>query len=324
VSSARFEVLVIADNCTDQTASIARAKGVQVLERNDATQRGKPFGIAWALQHTDLERFDAVSIVDADCVVAEDFAQRLAAVPNLRDVIAQPFIDVSNAGDSHVTTLASLYGFANNGVAFATKVRAGLNVPVGVGFAMGTGLLRRNGWTAFSICEDWELYAQLTARGERIVSAPKARISAQEARNLQQGETQRTRWQAGKQWVLRTYGAAILSSSTISWRQKLNAIAELTGFGPVVSGVLALAVALGGAATGGAAGYAIAAVSLTPILRQVIYACLALRFVPDRSAVGRALMHLPMYAASRVVIAMRSVLSPPGSAWIRAERHADD
>ena len=59
-------VAVIADNCTDRTAELAREAGAMVLERSSATDRGKGHAIKWALENLPLERWAAVVIVDAD------------------------------------------------------------------------------------------------------------------------------------------------------------------------------------------------------------------------------------------------------------------
>src|SRR5437667_11741433 len=60
----RFNILVIADNCTDRTAELTRRAGVRCLERIDPSRRGKPYAIAWAVAQLQLVALDAVVIVD--------------------------------------------------------------------------------------------------------------------------------------------------------------------------------------------------------------------------------------------------------------------
>ncbi len=59
----RFRVLVVADNCTDSTASVAAACGAMVLERSSETARGKSFAIGWALGQLSLDEWDAIVTV---------------------------------------------------------------------------------------------------------------------------------------------------------------------------------------------------------------------------------------------------------------------
>ena len=62
----RHQIIVVADNCTDATAQVARDAGVTVWERHDAVRRGKPYAIAWAVEQLDLVANDGVVIIDAD------------------------------------------------------------------------------------------------------------------------------------------------------------------------------------------------------------------------------------------------------------------
>ena len=71
--SSLCEIMVIADNCNDRTAEIARARGALAFERADVVNRGKPYALQWLLQQIDLNAFDAFVIIDADTVVDSDF-----------------------------------------------------------------------------------------------------------------------------------------------------------------------------------------------------------------------------------------------------------
>src|SRR5206468_15584 len=125
------------------------------------------------------------------------------------------------------------------------KRRVGLNAPLlGNGMCIGTGVLATHGWKAFTIAEDWELYARYTTQGVRIESLESARLYAQEARNLRQSSTQRQRWTAGKLTVLARLIGPLCRSSRIGLTQKVDAVAELSAPGPVVHlGAVAIAAA---------------------------------------------------------------------------------
>src|SRR5690349_18680269 len=74
------EIVVIADNCTDQTAAVARTAGARVIERNDAAQRGKGCALEFAFARLIAEGADAFLVVDADSRVAPNFTGVMSAV----------------------------------------------------------------------------------------------------------------------------------------------------------------------------------------------------------------------------------------------------
>jgi cellulose synthase/poly-beta-1,6-N-acetylglucosamine synthase-like glycosyltransferase len=324
-SRADFDVYVLADNCSDETAAIARAAGARVLERFDAARRGKPQAIQWAMGRLPLAEYDAVVIIDADTVVVPGFADALAAAGPLRDIAVQGYFGLSNERDSWLSRLGGLLAAVRYEWQYPFKARAGLNCPLtGNGMCLGTGLLARAGWAPDSLTENWELYARYTARGETIRFAPDALLRSQEARTLAQSSTQRRRWQAGRSRVLRDYWRALLASRRIGWRQKLDALAELGAPGPVLHGAIAVVAALlllalpGGAATWLAVAFLL---SLAPI---VLWTGAALVRSPERGAIALALVRLPLYALWRVAVAALAVSTGRRGAWHRSPRHSPE
>ena len=316
----RRAVIVIADNCDDRTAAVARAAGADCMERRDPLYPGKPRAIAWALDSLSVDTYDAVVIIDADTVVDRDFAAGLAAAAPLNAKAAQAYFDVDNRTETALTRLAAVLATANHRFAYPLKKRAGLNTPlVGNGMCIGTDVLRMHGWTAFCIAEDWELYAQLTARGVPIESVPNAVLYAQEAHTLRQSLTQRQRWTAGKLTVLGRYALALVHSRRVSLHQKLDAVAELSAPGPVVH----LGVATLGAGLAFLLGSTwIAALLLATLLRPFAYTMLALRVQADPVKALAAFAFLPIYALWRVGAAVGALRMLGDQPWVRTERHA--
>jgi cellulose synthase/poly-beta-1,6-N-acetylglucosamine synthase-like glycosyltransferase len=314
-------VWVVADNCSDRTAALARQIGARCLERVDPARSGKPHAVAWALAQLPIGDFDAVVIVDADAVVDVAFAQGLAAAAPLRAKVVQPFNGVRNPSDNAITRMAAVLAIANHQLAFALKTRVGLNVPLGAGMCIGTDILARHGWQAFSIGEDWELYALLTEHGVRTESAPGARLYAEEARSLRQSAPQRHRWAAGKLTVLGRYARRIVRSPHIGRHQKLDAIAELLGTGPAVhAGVAAvLAAVLLGMHVPGARILVLALAA--SLVRPVIYAGLALRRTPAPWRSAAAFLYLPLYTAWRLGVQLTALTMLGDKPWVRTPRN---
>src|SRR5690242_21019795 len=91
-----IDIRVIADNCSDATADLARGLGVRCFERNEPTLAGKPQAIAWALERLPLKDFDAVVILDADTIVDPGFLTALASAAPLSHKAVQGFNGVSD------------------------------------------------------------------------------------------------------------------------------------------------------------------------------------------------------------------------------------
>jgi cellulose synthase/poly-beta-1,6-N-acetylglucosamine synthase-like glycosyltransferase len=318
----RWRVLVVADNCTDDTAVRARAAGAECLERNDLERRGKPHAIAWAIDQVPLRDLDAVTIVDADVIVAPGFASGLAEEAPLNGKAVQPYNDVRNPSETTITRMSAVFAAARFQGSFRLKARAGLRIPLSAGLCLGTDVLRQYGWDAFSLCEDWELYASLTARGVPVELASGARLYAQETKSLRQSSRQRRRWMLGKMAVLATWGGRIVFTARASLHQKLDALGELTSPGPALHlGVVAAGWAA--AWVTGATGSPWLLVLTASLVRPAVYGAIGIAKDADPVAATRAFLFLPAYVVWRLGSALGSVFTLGQREWERTERHAE-
>ena len=315
-------VVVVADNCDDRTAEVARQAGAECLERVAPLKRGKPHALAWALERLPVSSFDAVVIIDADTTVEADFAAGLARYAPLSRGVLQGYFGTLNEWETWVTRLAGLLARGKDEVLYPLKDRAGINCPLlGNGMCIGSALLE-SGWDAFSLTENWELYARYTAAGVSIRYARAARLRAQEARSLGQATTQRKRWQAGRQGVFRVYARHILASPHASWLQKLDCLAELGGPSPVVHLALAALTAGGAvAALPSGAGATIASAALLSLLSLGCTTVLVIFRHPQPFATILALTMLPPYAVWRCYLAVRTALGARPMGWEKTQHH---
>ena len=76
--STHDRLLVVADNCSDDTAVVARAAGAEVVERTDATKRGKGYALDWGIRYLSKKPTEIVVIVDADCQLNDGALNQLA------------------------------------------------------------------------------------------------------------------------------------------------------------------------------------------------------------------------------------------------------
>jgi cellulose synthase/poly-beta-1,6-N-acetylglucosamine synthase-like glycosyltransferase len=318
---ADFEVVVVADNCEDDTRAVAASAGALVIERTEMALPGKPHAIQWALDRLPLSAFDAVTIIDADTTVDSAFAGELAGMGPLRGKAVQTYNGIANEGDSWLTCLGGLLVKVRYDGQFLLKRFAGLNCPMANGMTMGTNLILRSGWSSASLTENWELYARWTALGERIDFAPGARLGSQEAKSLSQSSTQRRRWQAGRWMVFQQYADAIVRSSEIGWPQKIDALAELSAPGPVLHASIATALAVALSFLPGPLPRALAVAFAASLLPSIIWTAIAVQRQSNRGELIRALARLPFYALWRVVVAIMAVSTARRGAWHRSPRH---
>jgi len=211
----RFATIVVADNCTDSTADVARRHGASVLERVDVGKRGKGYAIKWALETIGLDKYDAVLIVDADCFISSNALRSLDGVMQGKQVI-QCYSGVGNPDDSWFTRLLDVSRTINNDIYSPAKQRLRLSSELtGTGMCFATRILRKYGWDAFTIGEDWEYYAKLVQNGEAVGFDWNAKVYHQESSSLKQATSQRMRWSSGRFAVAWGYGFRLLARGVI-------------------------------------------------------------------------------------------------------------
>jgi 1,2-diacylglycerol 3-beta-glucosyltransferase len=317
-------IVVIADNCSDSTARIARGLGAECLERQDAALAGKPRAIAWALTHFDLSQFDACIIVDADSTVAPDFAAGVRQLAPLNDIVFQGNIGVLNEFDGWLTRLGGLLSRCRYDITYPIKQAAGLNCPVmGNGMGFGTNVLMDGGWRSFSITEDSELYAIYTTMGVPIRQARGANLFAQEENTLRQGVTQRRRWLGGRMRVIRDWGWRIIASPKIRWHQKLDAFVELGLASPVIHLILSTVVAvLALVALPAPLSWWTAAAAAASVSGLAAATVVAIWRHPEPGKTVLSFLMLPPYAIWRSAVLVSTLLTLRDTTWHRTARTA--
>lgn len=316
-------IVVIADNCFDETAALAFANGAECLSRTDPFRRGKPHAIAWALDRVgNLLEWDSCVIIDADSVVDTGFARALSASGPLRAVAAQAYFDVLNPGDSWLTRLGKVLATIRYEITYPLKSRARLNCPLtGNGMCIGTDLLRDRGWTAFSLTENWELYAQFTAEGREIRFVQQARLVSAEESTMRGGSTQRKRWLAGRLSILRLWLPGLIRSKNIGLHQKLDAIAELSNPGPVLYGLQSVGTAIACLfLIRGSLGIVMGIAALAALGPLMFITVLSIKRQEDPQGALLALVGLPVYAVWRLVTAVGTVRTWRSGRWEKTSR----
>lgn len=210
----RFEVIVVADHCTDGTARVAREAGATVVERSSGQAEGKPVAVAFGVHEAAALGVDAVAIFDADNHVDPQFLTRIAS--RLRDgqSIVQGLVDAKNPGTSWVSGSSALGFWAIAEVAQRPRERLGLSVPLmGTGFAMRLEEARALLERAQTLTDDLETGARIALSGLRVAFEPGAVTFDEKPHAIGVAAAQRKRWMQGRWHVAEEYVPKLLAQS---------------------------------------------------------------------------------------------------------------
>jgi cellulose synthase/poly-beta-1,6-N-acetylglucosamine synthase-like glycosyltransferase len=323
----RFDVLVIADNCSDRTAELARAAGGLVLERNDTSRRGKGFALEYAFEHVAREgTSDAVAVVDADTSVSPNLLRAFAARIQAGAHAAQAHYSVRNPGASWRTRLMTLALTLFHGVRSLARERLELSAGLrGNGMCFSKDILVKVPHDAYSIVEDLEYGIKLGLQGIRVHYAGEAVVYGDMVANERESRSQRQRWEAGRRQITKQYGWPLVKTA---FARKdlmlfdlamdvlvppLASIVAFTAFGLMAS---VLWVWFGGRSVSLIAPWAVASLMLTIyVLRGVALSGLGPRALLD-------LMWAPVYVVWKIFIRVRR-LGAPKDQWVRTARNGN-
>ena len=197
-------VVVIADNCSDETAALARAAGAEVLERHDADKRGKGYALEYAF--AQLADIDAVIVVDADTLVTSNiliaFARRFAAGAHA----LQAEYGVRNPDASWRTRLIVVALGIFHVLRSLARERMGVSCGLrGNGMGFSAEALRRVPHNAYSLVEDLEYGIRLADAGYRVEFVHEARVLGEMVSGEKASVSQRRRWEQGRALMLKQH-----------------------------------------------------------------------------------------------------------------------
>jgi GT2 family glycosyltransferase len=211
----RIRLIVVADNCTDRTAGIARSAGARVLERRDPERQAKGYALQLALQLSQQECWaDAVVIVDADSEVSPDLIEAFASRIERGAHAVQAHYGVMNPQASWRTRLMAIAQGAFHTVRSRARERLRLSCGIrGNGWCVTHVLLEQVPYNAFSLAEDLEYGIQLGLSGFRVYYAAEGEVLADAVSSAKSARGQRQRWEWGREDLRRSRTRQLLSAS---------------------------------------------------------------------------------------------------------------
>ena len=213
-----YDVFVIADNCTDNTAQISREYGVNVCERYSKDKRGKGYALEWMFDKLFKmdNKYDAVAIFDADNLVHKNFLREMNSKMQEGYKVVQGYIDSKNPSDSWIASSYSIAFWTQNRMFQLARENVGFSNQIGgTGFVVETETLKELGWGATCLTEDLEFTCKLVLNGEKVGWAHDAIIYDEKPLKLGQSWTQRRRWMQGFSDVASRYFFKLLKKSIV-------------------------------------------------------------------------------------------------------------
>lgn len=192
-------LIVVADNCTDDTAAVARESGAEVIERKDEKRRGKGYALDFAVRFLARNPPEVVIIIDADCLVGSETIDRLARVctGTARPVQAL-YLTHSPARSGLDTHVAEFAWLVKNMVRPMGLLR--LRLPcqlMGTGMALPWPAISTTNLATGHIVEDLLLGIDLAHSGLPPQFCPEATVKSFFPASHEGIRSQRTRWEHG-------------------------------------------------------------------------------------------------------------------------------
>ena len=203
-----YDIYVIADNCTDNTANIAKNLGAIVYERFDNEKKTKGYALDWFLKQKIAENadYDAFFVFDADNIVDSNFIKNMNKKLCQGEDVVQGYRDIKNPTDNWITAGYALFYWSMHRFYHLARYNIGMSPLLnGTGFMVKFDEIKPNGWQTQTLTEDIEFSLQRIIKGKKLGWATDAIVYDEQPTGFKQSWSQRSRWTVGHIQCIKHY-----------------------------------------------------------------------------------------------------------------------
>ena len=317
-------VFVIADNCDDDTADLARGAGANVLERHDIENRGKGQALDWCFKShsAELEAYDVIALVDADMVLDLGFLEAMNRSFQVEGVqVVQGLNTVAEPGRHWRAAIGYMSFSCINHVRPAGRFMLGGTADLrGSGMAFRRELILARGWPAHSLAEDAEFAKQLLFDGIKVAYNPDALVTSPIPEQHSQATIQQERWEGGKRILFKTYFPRLLRGAVTKpgiamWDALLDILVPpLSVLGALIAGCLLASLLVHPV---------FIFVNLVALCGLAFYVLMGLILTRAPLKVWLYLCAVPVFLVWKAPLIIRVLLGKVSSGWQRTPRDSE-
>lgn len=308
-----YQVMVIADNCSDETADLARGAGARVLERSSNPGKGQALHEAMGILLE--EDWDGILIVDADTVMHPQLLRRLSLALSEGEKVVQVTYGVLNPEETWRTAAMELALASFNGLRPLGKARMGHSSGLfGNGFMLSREALEKVPYLAGSIVEDLEYHIHLLKGGFKAAFCDDVWVKAQMPATAADSKSQRVRWERGRLSMVKEWVPPLFKDLLKGRLYALEALVDVC-IPPVSVPALLLIMAV---VLGPNTVRILALAGLAGLFLH--YGIAALRF-GSLKRFCQVLVRVPYYLVWKTWTVASSLLTHKSLPWVRTKRH---
>ena len=210
-----YDIYVIADNCTDSTAKVAKEAGAIVCERFDPDHKTKGYALQWFLKQKIEENadYDAFFVFDADNIVDKNFIVNMNKKLCQGEDVVQGYRDIKNPTDNWITAGYALFYWTMHRLYHLARYNIGLSPLLnGTGFMVRFDVVKPNGWETETLTEDIEFSLKRIIQGKKLGWATDAIVYDEQPTSFKQSWSQRSRWTVGHMQCIKRYTVELFNS----------------------------------------------------------------------------------------------------------------